>query len=161
MQKIVPFLWFNDQAEEAVNFYISVFNNSAINKIMKYDAEGAKVSGKPEGSIMTIAFELEEQKFMALNGGPQFSFSGAISFLVNCDSQEEIDKYWEKLSEGGEKQQCGWLKDKFGVPWQVVPANLDSMLDDEDPQKSKRVMMAMLKMKKIDMNMLKEAYEGN
>ena len=160
MQKITPFLWFEDQAEEAVNFYTSVFKNSKVGNITRYDEEVAKASRKPEGSVMTIEFQLEGQDFVALNGGPQFKFSEAISFSVNCKSQEEVDEFWEKLSEGGEEGPCGWLKDKYGVSWQVVPTVLTEMLLDKDAEKAKRVTHAMLQMKKLDIETLKRAYEG-
>jgi len=159
MQKITPFLWFDDQAEEAVNFYTSIFKNSKILGMTRYGDEGAKAAGRPKGSVMTVAFKLEGQEFTALNGGPVFTFSPAISFVVNCKTQKEVDELWEKLSEGGEKDQCGWLKDKYGVSWQIVPIVLGKMLQDKDPKKSKRVMEAMLKMDKIDIKTLKKAYE--
>ncbi len=158
MQKITPFLWFNNQAEEAANFYISVFKNSKIGSVTRYGDEGAEVSGQPEGSVMTVAFELEGQKFVALNGGPHFTFSPAVSFVVNCETQEEVDELWEKLSEGGEKQRCAWLRDRYGVSWQIVPTVLVEMLQDKDAGKAKRVMNAMLQMDKIDIQALKQAY---
>jgi|SRR5665647_216328 len=156
MQKITPFLWFNNQAEEAMNFYISVFKNSKMMSIVRYGdlGPGAK------GTIMTAKFLVEGQEFIALNGGPVFTFSQAISFVVNCETQEEIDGLWEKLSASGEKQQCGWLKDKFGVSWQIVPVVLSEMLNDADPAKSQRVMKALLQMEKIDVKILKQAYNG-
>ncbi len=160
MQKITPFLWFDDKAEEAANFYTSIFKNSKILSITQYGEEGAKAAGRPKGSVMTVVFELEGQEFIALNGGPVFTFSPAISFLVNCKTQKEVDELWEKLSEGGEKGQCGWLKDKYGVSWQIAPAVLGEMLQDKDPKKSRRVMEAMLRMDKIDIETLKQAYEG-
>jgi predicted 3-demethylubiquinone-9 3-methyltransferase (glyoxalase superfamily) len=159
-QKITPFLWFDTQAEDAVNFYVSIFRNSKIRSIARYDEEAAKASGRPKGSVMTVAFELNGQEFVALNGGPLFKFTEAISFVVNCETQEEVDHFWEKLSAGGQEVQCGWLKDRFGVSWQVVPTVLVEMLQDEDPLKARRVMGAMLKMKKIDVEALKRAYEG-
>jgi predicted 3-demethylubiquinone-9 3-methyltransferase (glyoxalase superfamily) len=159
-QKITPFLWFDTQAEDAVNFYVSIFRNSKIRSIARYDEEAAKASGRPKGSVMTVAFELNGQEFVALNGGPLFKFTEAISFVVNCETQEEVDHFWEKLSAGGQEVQCGWLKDRFGVLWQVVPTVLVEMLQDEDPLKARRVMGAMLKMKKIDVEALKRAYEG-
>jgi predicted 3-demethylubiquinone-9 3-methyltransferase (glyoxalase superfamily) len=159
-QKITPFLWFDTQAEDAVNFYVSIFRNSKIRSIARYDEEAAKASGRPKGSVMTVAFELDGQEFVALNGGPLFKFTEAISFVVNCETQEEVDHFWEKLSAGGQEVQCGWLKDRFGVSWQVVPTVLVEMLQDEDPLKARRVMGAMLKMKKIDVEALKRAYEG-
>ncbi len=160
MQKITPFLWFDDKAEEAANFYTSIFKNSKIKSVTRYGEEGAKAAGRPKGSVMTVVFELEGQEFIALNGGPVFAFSPAISFLVNCKTQKEVDDLWEKLSEGGEKGQCGWLKDKYGVSWQIAPAVLGEMLQDKDPKKSRRVMEAMLRMDKIDIETLKQAYEG-
>jgi len=159
MQKIVTFLWFDNQAEEAVNFYVSVFNNSKIGHIARYSEEAAKASGQPAGSVLTIEFQLEGQDFMALNGGPQFKFTEAISLLVNCETQEEVDELWDKLSAGGEQGPCGWLKDKYGLSWQIVPTILGEMLSDPDPVKSQRVMHAMLQMSKLDINALKQAYE--
>jgi predicted 3-demethylubiquinone-9 3-methyltransferase (glyoxalase superfamily) len=156
MQKITPFLWFENQAEEAANFYTSIFKNAKVGKVSRYGA-GAPM---PKGTAMTVSFEIEGQGFMALNGGPVFQFSPAISFFVNCETQEEVDGLWEKLSEGGEKQRCGWLKDKFGLTWQIVPAALGEMMQDKDPAKVKRVTMAMLKMSKIEIEGLKRAYEG-
>ena len=159
-QKITPFLWFDNQAEEAVNFYTSIFENSKIGSAARYDEEGSKAAGRPKGSVMTVAFQLAGQDFLALNGGPVFKFSEAVSFVVNCESQKEVDHFWEKLSAGGEEVQCGWLKDKFGLSWQVVPTVLSEMLQDKDAQKAKRVMAAMLKMKKIDIAELRRAYEA-
>ena len=159
MQKITPFLWFNDNAEEAVNLYVSIFKDSRINAITRYEEQGAAVSGRPNGSVMTIQFELEGQEFVALNGGPIFKFTEAVSFVVNCRTQEEVDEYWEKLTAGGEESQCGWLKDKYGLSWQIVPIVLPEMLQDKDPAKAKRVMEAMLQMKKIDIPTLKRAYD--
>jgi predicted 3-demethylubiquinone-9 3-methyltransferase (glyoxalase superfamily) len=160
MQRITPFLWFDHQAEEAARFYVSIFKNSRIASIARYDDEAAKASGRPKGSVMTVAFELDGQNFTALNGGPLFKFTEAISLVVNCETQEEVDHFWEKLSAGGQEVQCGWLKDRFGVSWQVVPTVLTEMLQDKDPEKSKRVTAAMLKMKKISIDGLKNAYEG-
>ena len=160
LQKITPFLWFDDQAEEAVKFYSSIFKGSRIASVTRYDDEGAKVSGRPKGSVMTVAFELEGQEFVALNGGPLFKFTEAVSFVVNCETQKEVDHFWEKLTAGGEEVQCGWLKDRYGVSWQVVPTILTEMLQDKDAEKAKRVMAAMLKMKKIDIDTLKRAYDG-
>ena len=160
MQKIAPFLWFDNHAEDAVKFYVSIFRNSKIGSITRYEEEAAKASGRPEGSVMTVAFELAGQEFVALNGGPLFKFSEAISFVVNCETQEEVDHFWEKLSAGGQEVQCGWLKDRFGVSWQVVPTVLGEMLQDKDREKSKRVMAAMLKMKRINIEALKKAYEA-
>jgi len=159
MQKITPFLWFDNQAEEAVTFYTSIFNNSKIVSITRYGEEGAEASGRPKGTVMTIAFQLDGQEFAALNGGPHFKFTEAISFVVNCESQGEVDELWEKLSEGGEKGQCGWLKDKYGVSWQIVPTVLGEMLQDKDPKKSEKVMEALLQMGKIDIKTLEQAYE--
>ena len=159
MQKITPFLWFDDKAEEAVKFYVSVFKNSRIGGVARYGEAGAKVSGRPMGSVMTVAFQLDGQDFVALNGGPHFKFTEAISLLVNCETQDEVDALWEKLSEGGAKGQCGWLKDKYGLSWQIVPTALGEMMSDPDPEKSKRVMNAMLQMKKLDIKTLKQAYE--
>jgi len=155
MQKITPFLWFDKQAEEAANFYTSIFKNSKVVGIMRYGEAGPG----PKGTVMSVTFQLDGQEFTALNGGPMFTFSPAISFFVNCETQEEVDELWEKLSEGGEKQRCGWLKDKYGVSWQIVPTVLGEMLQDKDPEKSKRVMNAMLQMNKIDIKSLKQAYE--
>jgi len=160
LQRITPFLWFDDNAEEAAKFYVSIFKDSRIGTITRYDEEGAKAAGRPKGSVMTVPFELDGQPFTALNGGPHFQFSGAISFVVNCDTQEEVDHFWEKLSAGGREIQCGWLTDKFGVSWQVVPTVLIEMLQDRDPEKAKRVMAAMLKMTKIEIAPFERAYEG-
>ena len=159
IQKITPFLWFDSQAEEAVGFYTSIFKNSKIVSITRYGEEGADASGRPKGTVMTMAFQLDGQEFVALNGGPHFKFTEAISFVVNCESQDEVDYYWEKLSGGGDEkaQQCGWLKDKYGVSWQIVPMELGELLNDPDPEKSRRVMNAMLQMKKIDIETLKQA----
>ena len=156
MQKITPFLWFDDNAEEAVNFYVSLFKNSKVLSITRYGEAGPG----PAGTVLTAAFQLQGQEFIALNGGPQFKFTEAISFSVNCETQEELDQYWEKLSEGGEKGRCGWLKDKYGLSWQVNPVVLGEMLQDEDPETAKRVMEAMLQMDKLDIETLKKAYEG-
>lgn len=160
MQKIVPFLWFDSNAEEAVNFYVSIFKNSKINYASRYDEAGAKASGRPAGSVMTIAFELNGQEFTAINGGPEFTFTEAISFVVNCESQEEVDEMWTKLTQGGHEVQCGWLKDKFGLSWQIVPTALGKLMSGPNPEKSQRVMEAMLKMKKIDIAGLQRAYDG-
>jgi predicted 3-demethylubiquinone-9 3-methyltransferase (glyoxalase superfamily) len=160
MQKITPFLWFDHQAEEAAKFYTSVFENSKVGKILRYDEASAKAAGGPVGSVLTIEFEIEGQKFTALNGGPEFKFNEAISFVVNCDTQKEVDYFWEKLTaDGGQESHCGWLKDKFGVSWQIVPTILIEMLQDKNSEKSERVMKAMLEMQKIDIKILKEAYE--
>ncbi|MCU1284918.1 MAG: 3-demethylubiquinone-9 3-methyltransferase family protein [Acidobacteriales bacterium] len=157
MKRITPFLWFDSQAEEAMNFYLSIFKNSKVGKISRYGEAGPQ----PKGSVMSVTFELDGQEFMALNAGPHFKFTEAISFFVNCESQEEVDHYWDRLSEDGTKSRCGWLKDKFGLSWQVIPSALGKMLGDKDPEKSKRVMMAMLQMDKIDVNKLQQAYDGN
>jgi predicted 3-demethylubiquinone-9 3-methyltransferase (glyoxalase superfamily) len=156
MQKITPFLWFDHQAEEATNFYLSVFKNSKKLRVVRY----GKAGPGPEGTVMTVDFIIEGQEFTALNGGPVFTFSQAISFVVNCKTQEEVDLLWKRLSEGGEQQPCGWMKDKYGVSWQIVPADLVDMLNDPDPAKSQRVMKAMLQMGKLDVRILKEAYNG-
>jgi predicted 3-demethylubiquinone-9 3-methyltransferase (glyoxalase superfamily) len=155
MQKITPFLWFNDNAEEAMNLYVSIFKNSKILSVSRYGDAGPG----PKGAVMTATFQLEGQEFMALNGGPHFRFTEAISLFVNCETQREVDELWEKLSEGGEKGQCGWLKDKYGLSWQIIPSVLGELLRDKDPKKSQRVMKAMLQMKKIDIKGLKQAYE--
>ncbi len=162
MQKITPFLWFDSQAEEAVRFYTSIFRNSQIKNISHYGEEGAQASGRPKGTVMTIDFEIAGQNFVALNGGPHFKFSEAVSFVINCKSQAEVDYYWEKLSESAdaEAQQCGWLKDKYGLSWQVVPTVLIKLLNDPDTEKSRRVMKAMLQMKKIDIATLKKAADN-
>src|ERR1700737_4389857 len=155
MQKITPFLWFNDNAEDAMSFYISIFENSEIVNVARYGDAGPG----PAGTVMTAIFELDGQEFIAINGGPQCKFTEAISFVVKCETQEEVDEFWEKLSEGGEKSRCGWLKDKYGLSWQIIPTALSEMLRDKDPEKSKRVMNAMLKMDKIDIKTLKQAYD--
>jgi predicted 3-demethylubiquinone-9 3-methyltransferase (glyoxalase superfamily) len=155
MQKIAPFLWFDGKAEEAAQFYVSIFKNSKIVGISRYGEQGAG----PKGSVMVVAFQLDGQKFCALNGGPQFTFSPAISFVVNCETQQEVDELWEKLSAGGEKQRCGWLKDKFGVSWQVVPSVLPEMLQKCEGEKSNRVINAVLQMDKLDIEGLRRAYE--
>lgn len=160
MQKITTFLWYDDKAEEAANFYVSIFKNSKIGGITRYGEAGSKAAGIPKGSVMTIEFQLDGQEFSALNGGPHFKFTEAISLVVNCETQEEIDNYWEKLLEGGQESQCGWLKDKYGLSWQVVPTVLVEMYQDKDPEKSERVMAAMLEMKKLDIAKLEQAYEG-
>ena len=154
MQKITPFLWFDGKAEEAANFYTSIFQNSKILNISRYSEEGPG----PAGTVMSATFQLDGQEFTALNGGPMFKFTEAISFFVRCETQEEIDQLWEKLSEGGEEEQCGWLKDKYGLSWQIIPVALMEMLQDKDPEKSKRVMEAMLQMQKIDIKALGQAY---
>jgi len=157
IQKITPFLWFDQQAEEAASFYTSIFPNSKINKVVRYP-EG---SPGPAGSVMTVEFQLEGQPFVALNGGPHFKFTEAISFVVNCQTQEEVDHYWEKLPADGGEVQCGWLKDKFGLSWQIVPTMLIELLDGPDPEKSGRVMKAMLTMKKLDIAALRQAYDNS
>jgi predicted 3-demethylubiquinone-9 3-methyltransferase (glyoxalase superfamily) len=159
LQKITPNLWFDNQAEEAANFYVSIFKNSKIGDITRYGEAAAEISGKPKGSVLTVTFQIEGQEFTALNGGPQFKFTEAISLLVNCETQQEVDELWEKLSEGGEEGPCGWLKDKYGVSWQVVPRILDEMIRDPDPVKAERVMKAMLQMQKIDIAGLQQAYD--
>jgi predicted 3-demethylubiquinone-9 3-methyltransferase (glyoxalase superfamily) len=153
MQKITPFLWFNGQAEEAANFYTSIFKNSKIVSVTRCGEGGPG----PRGSVMSVTFQLEGQQFMALNAGPQFSFTPAISFFVNCQTQAEVDELWDKLSAGGKKERCGWLKDKFGLSWQIIPAALGELLGDKDPEKSKRAMQAMLQMDKIDIAKLQHA----
>lgn len=153
MQKITPLLWFDANAEEAINFYISIFKNSKIGTVLRYGDAGPG----PKGSGMTATFEIEGQTFTALNGGPKFKFTPAVSFVVHCDTQEEIDRYWEKLSEDGAEIQCGWLQDKFGLSWQIVPKMLPQLLQDPDPAKSQRVMRALLKMKKLDLKALEQA----
>jgi predicted 3-demethylubiquinone-9 3-methyltransferase (glyoxalase superfamily) len=158
-QKITPFLWFDDKAEEAAEFYTSIFKNSKIGNITRYDEEAAGPTGRPAGSVMTVDFQLAGKEFVALNGGPMFKFTEAISFVVNCENQEEVDYFWSKLSAGGEESRCGWLKDKFGLSWQVVPTVLTEMLTDKDTAKAKRVMHAMLQMDKIDIAVLKKAYD--
>jgi predicted 3-demethylubiquinone-9 3-methyltransferase (glyoxalase superfamily) len=155
MKKITPFLWFDGKAEEAMNYYCSIFKNSKVVSVTRYGEEGPG----PKGTVMTAAFELNGQEFTALNGGPQFTFSPAISFVVHCEKQQEVDELWEKLSEGGEKQNCGWLKDKYGLSWQVIPTILIELLQDKDAEKSRRVMKAMLQMNKIDIKTLQQAYE--
>jgi predicted 3-demethylubiquinone-9 3-methyltransferase (glyoxalase superfamily) len=158
MQKITPFLWFDDKAEEAAALYVSIFKNSRMGSVTRYGEEGSKVAGRPKGSVMTVEFQLDGQDFVALNGGPHFKFTEAVSFVVNCKTQQEVDEFWEKLSEGGEKGQCGWLKDRYGLSWQVVPTVLEEMLRDKDPEKSERVMKAMLQMRKIGIARLEQAY---
>lgn len=161
-QKITPCLWFDNEAEEAAKFYISIFKNSKIGKITRYGKEGYEIHGRPEGTVMTVEFEIAGQTFTALNGGPIFRFNEAISFQVLCDTQEELDDYWEKLSEGGDKnaQQCGWLRDKYGLSWQVVPKILIELVGDPNSERSQRAMKTMLQMKKIDIQKLKRAYDG-
>ena len=163
IQKITPCLWFDSQAEEAAKFYVSLFPNSAVGAITRYGKEGFEVHGRPEGSAMTVNFSLEGQEFTALNGGPHFKFSEAISFVVRCETQAEVDHYWDKLGEGGDEKarQCGWLKDKYGVSWQIVPVALFEMMSSTDRIKSERVMRAVLQMKRLDVAALRRAYEGN
>jgi predicted 3-demethylubiquinone-9 3-methyltransferase (glyoxalase superfamily) len=156
MQKITPFLWFDGKAEEAANFYASTFRNARVIGLTRYGDAGPG----PKGSVMIATFEIDDQKFIALNGGPQFSFTPAISFVVNCETQAEVDEYWEKLSAGGEPNRCGWLSDKYGVSWQIVPTALPRLLGDPDPAKAARVMQAMLQMTKIEIAGLERAYEG-
>jgi predicted 3-demethylubiquinone-9 3-methyltransferase (glyoxalase superfamily) len=156
-QRITPFLWFDNQAEEAMNHYVAIFKNSRILSLSRYGDAGPG----PSGTVMTGSFELEGQEFIALNGGPQFPFTEAISFVVNCETQPEVDKLWEKLCEGGEPQPCGWLKDKYGLSWQIIPRVLGQMLGDKDPAKAGRVMQAMLQMHKIDIQTLEQAYAGD
>jgi len=156
MPKITPFLWFDNQAEEAANFYVSIFKNSKIVNVSRYGEAGPG----PKGSAMTVVFQLDGQEFIALNGGPHFKFTEAISFSVDCKTQQEVDEYWEKLSAGGKPGQCAWLKDKYGLSWQIVPSILGQLLGDKDPQKSTRAMEAMLKMTKLDIAALQRAYEG-
>jgi len=153
MQKITPFLWFDGKAEEAAQFYMSIFENSKLLSVSRYGEAGPG----PKGSVMTVAFELDGEKFVALNGGPNYSFSPAVSFVVNCETQQEVDHYWERLSVGGEKIQCGWLRDKYGLSWQIVPTVLPELLQNKDPEKRKRVMAALLKMIKLDIEQLKRA----
>jgi len=162
VQKITPNLWFATDAEQAVNYYLSVFKNSRIILKTYYGEAGKEIHGMPAGTVMTIEFELEGQRFVALNGGPHFKFNEAVSFIINCETQEEIDFYWEKLTVGGDKasQQCGWLKDQFGLSWQVVPVILDKMITDSNTEKASRAMNAMLKMKKLDIKKLQDAYEN-
>jgi predicted 3-demethylubiquinone-9 3-methyltransferase (glyoxalase superfamily) len=162
MQKITPCLWFDDNAEEAANYYVSIFKNSKAGDVTHYGKEGYEIHGREEGSVLTVEFEIEGQKFVALNGGPIFKFNEAVSFQVHCETQQELDYYWDKLSEGGDEkaQQCGWLKDKYGVSWQIVPMDLIKMLKDKDKKKSERVMKVMLQMHKLDIDKLKRAYEG-
>ena len=161
MQKITPFLWFDDQAEEAVTFYTSIFKESKIGRIFRYGEEAAEKTSRPVGSVLTIEFEIAGQKFVALNGGPRFKFNESISFVVNCETQQEGDYYWERLTaDGGEQSACGWLTDRFGLSWQVVPTVLIDMLHDKDAGKSERVTNAMLQMQKIDIRKLRDAYAG-
>jgi predicted 3-demethylubiquinone-9 3-methyltransferase (glyoxalase superfamily) len=155
MQKITPFLWFDNQAEEAMNFYVSIFKNSKVGRVTRYGDAGPG----PKGSVMSATFTLEGQEFFALNGGPQYSFTPAISLFVNCETQQEVDDLWDKLSAGGRKDRCGWLQDKYGLSWQIIPSALSRMLGDRNPVKAKNVMMAMLQMDKIDISRLQQAYD--
>src|ERR1700674_1852167 len=156
MQKITPFLWFDGKAEEAMRFYVSIFKNSKVGAITRYGDAGPG----PKGTVMVVTFQLDGQEFIALNGGPPFTFSPAISFVVNCETQEEVNEFWEKLSAGGEKVQCGWLKDKYGVSWQIVPTILAELMSDKDAAKTQRVMQALMQMTKLDIQQLKQAYDG-
>lgn len=161
MQKITPMLWFDGKAQEAANFYVSLFKNSKIGDILRYNEASAQAAGGKVGSVLTVEFELEGQKFVGLNGGPNFKFTEAVSFTINCDTQEEVDKFWNELTaDGGEESQCGWLKDKYGLSWQVTPTILMDMQKDKNPAKAKAVMEAMLKMKKIDIATLQKAYDA-
>ena len=162
MQTFTPCLWFDDRAEEAAKFYVSIFKNSRIKSITRYSEVAANVAGRPKGSVLTVAFQLAGQEFLAVNGGPIFKFTEAVSFIVNCKTQREVDYYWKKLTRGGDKKgrQCGWLKDKYGLSWQIVPTVLSRMLQDQDTTKSERVMSAVLQMKKLDIKALKQAYAG-
>lgn len=155
MQKITPFLWFNDQAEEAMHFYVSIFKNSKVGQVTRCGEAGPG----PKGAVMSATFQLEGQEFMALNGGPHFSFTPAISMFVNCETQEEVDEFWEKLSAGGSKERCGWLKDKYGLSWQIIPSALGKLMGDKNPAKAKSVMNAMLQMNRIDIKTLQQAYD--
>jgi predicted 3-demethylubiquinone-9 3-methyltransferase (glyoxalase superfamily) len=155
MQKITPFLWFDHQAEEAMNFYVSIFKNSKVGRVTRY---GEAAPG-PKGTVMSATFQLDGQDFFALNGGPHFTFSPAVSFFVNCETQQEVDELWEKLSAGGKKERCGWLKDKYGLSWQIIPSALGKMLGDQDAEKAKKVMQAMLQMDKIDIKGLQQGYD--
>jgi predicted 3-demethylubiquinone-9 3-methyltransferase (glyoxalase superfamily) len=160
MQKIIPCLWFDDKAEEAAAFYASVFNDAKILAVTHYGKEGKEVHGRPEGSVLTVELQLQGQRFTLMNGGPLFTFSEAVSFIVSCKTQEEVDHYWEKLSAVKESEQCGWLKDKYGVSWQIVPEILEGLMSDKDKEKAGRVMNALLEMKKLDIKGLQDAYDG-
>jgi predicted 3-demethylubiquinone-9 3-methyltransferase (glyoxalase superfamily) len=159
MKRITPFLWFDDEAEEAANFYVTIFKNSKVGRISRYPKAAEQAAGKPAGSVMTVEFQLDGLDFVGLNGGPHFKFTEAVSFVVNCETQEEIDEYWSKLSEGGAESQCGWLKDKYGLSWQITPTVLAEMMQDKDPEKANRAMQAMLQMKKLDIATLQQAYD--
>lgn len=159
--KLTPCLWFDNQAEEAANFYTSVFKNSKVLNLARYGDAGTEASGQNKGTVMTVSFELDGQQFLALNGGSVFKFNEAVSFIVNCENQDEVDYFWQKLtSAGGQESRCGWLKDKYGLSWQIVPSALNEMMADKDRKKAERVMAALMKMKKIDLNVLKQAYEN-
>ena len=160
MQKIIPNLWYDTEAEEAANFYVSLFKNSKILGISRYTDAAKEVTTKPAGSVMTVTFELDGQQFTAINGGPDFKFTEAVSLQIQCETQEEVDRLWSKLCEGGEEGPCGWLKDRYGLSWQVTPTALEEMLSDPDTEKSERAMKAMLQMKKLDVNELRRAFEG-
>jgi predicted 3-demethylubiquinone-9 3-methyltransferase (glyoxalase superfamily) len=160
MPTMTPCLWFDSQAEEAANFYVSIFKNSKVETVSRYSEQAANASGRAAGSVMTITFELDGQKYMALNGGPVFQFSPAISFMVNCESQGDIDHLWKELSAGGEFLDCGWLRDQYGITWQIVPAVLGKMMQDKDSAKTSRVMAELLKMKKLEIEPLQKAYAG-
>ncbi len=159
MQKITPFLWFDDKAEEAANFYVSIFKNAKIGKITHYGEEAANASGRPPGTVMTVSFQIDGQEFIALNGGPHFHFTEAISLVVNCETQAEVDDLWVKLSNGGQESRCGWLKDRYGLSWQIVPSVLGKLLHGSDAKKSAAAMRAMLQMDKLDIRRLQEAYD--
>jgi predicted 3-demethylubiquinone-9 3-methyltransferase (glyoxalase superfamily) len=160
VQRITPFLWFDDKAEEAARFYTSIFKNSRIGKIARYGKAGEKAARRPAGSVMTVEFQLAGQNFVALNGGPQFKFNESVSFVINCNTQAEVDKFWKRLSAGGKEVQCGWLKDKYGVSWQIVPTILGELLSSKDASKTERVMQVMLKMVKLDIRKLEQAAKG-
>ena len=160
MQKISPCLWFDSQAEEAAEFYVSLFKNSKLGNVLRYDAESAKVSGQAEGSVLTMEFELDGQSFTAMNGGPLFKFSEAVSLMIDCEDQAEVDHFWDALTKDGEESQCGWLKDKFGLSWQIVPKQLNKLMSGADPVKTQKVMHALLQMKKLDLAALEAAYNS-
>jgi predicted 3-demethylubiquinone-9 3-methyltransferase (glyoxalase superfamily) len=160
IQRITPCLWFDDQAEEAAKFYVSIFKNSRIGPITRYGEAGAQVSGRPKGSVMTVTFEIENQEFVALNGGPLFKFTEAVSFMVKCETQAEINKIWDKLCQGGKPGQCGWLKDKYGLSWQIVSPEWDKLLRDKDTKRAERVMEAILQMTKPNLQKIQQAYDG-
>lgn len=160
MQKVTPCLWFDDKAEEAARFYVSLFKHSKVRQITRYGDAGAEGSRRPTGSVMTVTFEIDGQEFMALNGGPIFKFTEVVSFIVKCETQQEIDEMWEKLSQGGKTGPCGWLKDQYGLSWQIVPTLLGTLMQDKDPEKTNRAMKALLHMEKLDIQRLQQAYEG-